>query len=54
MSIATTAQQGDEYAERWREWQLRYAESNRKAETQARVLFAVVLSLVMAWLAFQI
>ena len=54
MSIATTTHHGDEYAERWREWQIRYAQSNRKAERQARVLFAVVLSLVMAWLAFQI
>ena len=54
MSITTTAPHEDEFAERWREWQLRYAKNNRKAEIQARVLFAVVLSLVMAWLAFQI
>jgi hypothetical protein len=54
MSITTTAPHTDEFAERWREWQIRYAQSNRKAERQARVLFAVVLSLVMAWLALQI
>jgi hypothetical protein len=54
MSIAVTAPLADEGAERWKQWQLAYAKSSRRSETQVRILFLVVLSLVMSWLVFQI
>jgi hypothetical protein len=44
MSIATIVPTEDAYAERWRQWQLAYTESSRKAATRARIVFAVVLT----------
>jgi hypothetical protein len=44
VSIATIAPTEDAYAERWRQWQLAYTESSRKAATRARIVFAVVLT----------
>lgn len=45
MSITTIAPTEDVvHAERWRVWQLAYTESSRKAATQMRILFTVVLT----------
>ena len=51
MSITTIAPTEDiVHAERWRQWQLAYAESNRKAATRVRIVFTVVLAaLVIAF-----
>jgi hypothetical protein len=45
MSITTIAPTEDAaHTERWRVWQLAYTESSRKAATQMRILFTVVLT----------
>jgi hypothetical protein len=45
MSITTIAPTEDAvHAERWRVWQLANAESSRKAATQMRILFTVVVT----------
>jgi hypothetical protein len=54
MSITTTAPREDEYAERWRQWQVSNAESSRKAVSRARIVFAVVLTALGAWLGLQL
>lgn len=54
MSITTAAQPDDEYAERWRQWQVGNAKSSRRAAIQARVAFAVVLTAAIAWLVLQL
>lgn len=54
MSVITMAPRADEYAERWRRWQLGNATSSRSAATRARVVFALVLTAAVAWLGLQI
>lgn len=54
MSIATIAPTEDAYAERWRQWQLAYTESSRKAATWARIVFTVVLTALAAALGLQL
>ena len=44
--------EGD-HAARWEAWQRANAKSNRKAEIQARVAFAILLSGTVAWLGLQ-
>lgn len=45
MSITTIAPTEDvAHAERWRQWQLAYAESSRKAGTRVRIVFTVILT----------
>lgn len=45
MSLTTVAATEDVvHAERWRQWQLAYAESSRKAATRVRIVFTVVLA----------
>jgi hypothetical protein len=39
MSITTIAPSEDLAAERWRQWQLRYAAHSRKSATRARIVF---------------
>lgn len=41
------------HAERWRQWQLRYAASSRKSATWARIVFTVILTTLVAWLGLQ-
>jgi hypothetical protein len=44
MSITMIAPTGNVvHAERWRRWQLVYAESSRKAATRLRIVFTVAL-----------
>jgi hypothetical protein len=54
MSITTTAPREDQYAEPWRLWQLGNAKSSRRAATQARIVFAIVLTAAAAWLGLQL
>ena len=54
MSIATIAPTEDAYAERWRQWQLAYAQSSRKTATRARIVFAVILIALAASLGRQL
>jgi hypothetical protein len=55
MSIITTiAPTEDIYAEGWRQWQLAYTESSRKAQTRARIVFTVVLTGLAAALGLQL
>jgi hypothetical protein len=45
MSLTTIAATEDAvHAERWRQWQLAYAKSSRKAATRVRIVFTVVLT----------
>ena len=50
MSITTTASRENEYADRWRRWQLRNEESSRRGAMRARIVFTVILTVVAAWL----
>jgi hypothetical protein len=54
MSITTTAPHEDEYADRWRKWQLANGKSNRRSSIQARVAIALVLTAAAVWLALQL
>lgn len=45
--------EGDHTA-RWDEWQLANAKSSRRAEVQARVAFAILLTGTAAWLGLQL
>jgi hypothetical protein len=58
VSITTTSSittaHDDGHAEHWRQWQLAYANSNRRTASQARIVFAIVMCATTAWLAFQI
>jgi hypothetical protein len=54
MSITTTTPREDEHAERWRQWQLGNARSNRTAATWARIGFAVILTAAAVWLGLQL
>ncbi|OFW02753.1 MAG: hypothetical protein A3I61_16435 [Acidobacteria bacterium RIFCSPLOWO2_02_FULL_68_18] len=47
----TTLSGGDTSDERWRQWPLGYATSSRRTAAQARIVFAVVLTTTIAWLA---
>jgi hypothetical protein len=51
MSITTIAPTEDVvHAERWRQWQLAYAEDNRKTAIRVRIVFtAVVTALAIAF-----
>jgi len=49
MSISTSPHEDDD-AERWRQWQLRNAKSNRSSAIQARVAIVIVLTGLTAWL----
>jgi hypothetical protein len=51
-TIAATEESG--HAERWRLWQLAYAESSRKAATQMRILLTVVLTALAIALGLQL
>ena len=45
MTITTIAPAEDVvHAERWRQWQLAYAEGSRKTATRVRIVFTVVLT----------
>ncbi|MGH9257091.1 MAG: hypothetical protein ACRD3C_21225 [Vicinamibacterales bacterium] len=54
MSITTTVSQDDEFAVRWRQWQIENAKSSRRGEIQARVAFVVVLTLTLACLSLRL
>ncbi|HEY5616676.1 MAG TPA: hypothetical protein VIK60_01955 [Vicinamibacterales bacterium] len=54
MSVTTTVSQEDEFAERWRQWQLGNAKSSRKGEIQARIAFALVVTVVLTWLSLRL
>jgi hypothetical protein len=41
-------------AERWRQWQLRNAESSRKSAEQARIAFTVLFAALGVWLGLQL
>ena len=43
-----------DHDERWRVWQVRNAEMNRKGAIQARIVFAVIFIVVGARLALQL
>ena len=54
MSITTVAPTKDAHAERWRQWQLAYAESSRKSMTRARIVFIVVFAALALLLGLQL
>lgn len=54
MANQSTAPREDEYAERWRQWQVGNARSSRRGEIQARIVFAVVVTLAAAWLGLRL
>lgn len=54
MSITTSVPGKDASAERWRQWQLRNAESSRKSATRARIVLTVLFTAVAACLGLQL
>jgi type IV secretory pathway component VirB8 len=50
MSTTTIAPTEAAYAERWRQWQLANAESNRNAAVWARIIFTVIFVALTGWL----
>ena len=54
MSITAIAPSEDLAAERWRQWQLRYAAHSRKSATRARIVFTVIVTALVAWLGLQL
>jgi hypothetical protein len=51
VSIAADVSNADGAAERWREWQRRYAESSRQSAKRARIVLTILFAVVGAWLA---
>ena len=41
-------------AKRWRQWERRYRNSSRRAATQARIAFTILLTGAAAWLGLQL
>jgi hypothetical protein len=54
MSLAADVANLDGSAERWRQWQQRYAESSRKSSRQARIVFTILFTLVGGWLGLEL
>jgi hypothetical protein len=54
MSSTITVSREDEFAERWRHWQLGNAKSSRRGEIQARIAFAVVVILTLTYLSLRL
>ena len=54
MSIQAVAPTADVDAERWRHWQLAYAQSSRKTAARARIVFAAILIGLAASLGLQL
>ena len=54
LSIAADVANADGAAERWREWQRRYAESSRKSAKRARIVFTILFMVVGAWLGLEL
>lgn len=54
MSVTTDVQIEDASAERWRQWQLRNAESSRKSATRARIVFTILFTALGVWLGVQL
>ena len=54
MSVMTTTPREDRYAELWRQWQIGNAKSSRRTATQARILFALILTAAAAWIGLQL
>ena len=50
MSATTIAPVEDVYAERWRQWQLANAASNRTSALHARRTFTVIFVVITGWL----
>lgn len=51
---AVSPEEEDASAERWRQWQLRNAVSNRKSAKQARIAFTVLFTGLGVWLGLQL
>ena len=54
MSITTVATSEEAYADRWRHWQERNAESNRKGAVHARIVFAAIFIALGGWIGLQL
>jgi hypothetical protein len=54
MSITTIAPTEDSSAERWRQWQLRNAESSRKSATRARIVFGAIFTTLVILMGLQL
>jgi len=54
MSITTIPPSQDSSAERWRQWQLRNAESSRQSATRARIVFTVIFAALSGWLGVEL
>ena len=54
MTNTLDATQDAEYAERWQQWQRRYARSNRRSGRQARIAFTLLLIAAAVVLALQL
>ena len=54
MNPMPIAAEAHDDAARWRAWQLAYVTSSRRGAVQSRIAFAILLTVVAAWLSLQL